>query len=391
MGRLLDKNSCTGCMACKNVCPIKCIEVEQDTRGFYVPHIDTLKCVKCGMCESACKKANNTGINKPVFAKSFTTNDAEVLSRSSSGGAFTAFATMILKQEGKVYGAAYDEVFSVRHIRTETMEELKKLNGSKYVQSDIGECFKLVEKDLKAGYKVLFSGTPCQVAGLDAYIPSHLKENLLMIDFICHGVPSPKVWEKYLKYLQDKECGQILSVNMRDHRISQEEFGMCVVGEDKEYFSRCIKDPFLVAFLSNLILRESCFNCKHKKLECHSDITIADLWGGEQLLPKEKYNGHHSLVISNSSKGSEFIEYLSDYGTVDSVSLKKSLMVNTSRLFSSTKVPSNVREHAICEMEQGKYDTVFTVAKKSESLLSRMKRKVTVFYKCLFINENRIN
>ncbi len=374
-------------MACKNVCPSGCIHVERDTRGFYLPRVDVSKCAKCGMCENVCKKANSAGKNKPIFAKSFSTNDTEALLRSSSGGAFTAFASMVLKQSGKVYGAAYDEAFSVRHIRTETREELLKLNGSKYVQSDIGDCFELVKKDLKAGHKVLFSGTPCQVAGLDAYIPPQLKDNLIMIDFICHGVPTPKVWELYLKYLQSKECGKIFSVNMRDRRIDQAEYGICVVGENNEYFSSCRKDPFLVAFSNNLILRDSCFHCKHKNIECHSDITMADLWGGEQLLPKGKYTGHHSLVISNSPKGTEYISNLSDYGTVNDISLKKSLMINSSRLFASTKVSSCVSENVICELEKGKFDTIFTVAKKNESVLCRLKRKITVLYKCLFLNK----
>lgn len=389
MGRLLDKNTCSGCTACGNVCPVKCISMEQDESGFYMPAIDCSKCLDCGLCEKACKSANEAGNNSPLFGKAFTIDDSETLSQSSSGGAFTAIASIVLSRGGVVYGAAFDETFCVRHIRVEDVEELKRLNGSKYVQSDLGNCFEQVKNDLKTGRMVLFSGTPCQVAGLVACLQRKHRENLLAVDFVCHGVPAPKAWRAYLKHLQETVVGPTRSVNMRDHRLSQENYGMCVVGEKEEYFKSCAQDPYLVAFANDLILRESCYRCKHKKIKCHSDITLADLWGAKNLLPDQSYTGHHSLVIANSSAGAAYIEELSSFGTVGDVSLEQALIINASRFYPTVKNATKGIKEVIDELGEGQFEQNFSVIKQHESFFAKVKRKITVLGKCFVLKSRR--
>lgn len=389
MAKLLDRDACSGCMACYNICPIKCISVKQDENGFYIPYIERSKCLNCGMCEKVCKKSNGVGSNTHMYGKAFTTNNSETLAKSSSGGAFTAIASIVLYAGGVVYGAAYDENFCVRHIRVNDFENLTKLNGSKYVQSDLQNCYELVKNDLKAGRKVLFSGTPCQVAGLVVCLSAQHRKNLLTIDFICHGVPAPKAWDTYLQYVRETVVGSIEAVNMRDHRLSQENFGLFIVGDKGSYFKSCANDPYLMAFTNNLILRKACYHCKYKKIMCHSDITLGDLWGGKDLLPAERYTGHHSLVIANSAIGATYLKELSHYGTVEDIPLEKALIVNSSRFYPSTKIIKTSIDDIIYSLGNGFFEREFADMKKKEALLSRFKRKITVLIKCFVLNKKR--
>ena len=354
MGRLLDHKSCSGCMACYSVCPVKCISVVQDADGFYLPQIDQKSCINCSKCEKACAKANGKGDYVPMFGKAFSTKDEKTLARSSSGGVFTALAAGVLAEGGVVYGAGYDEAFQVRHIRVDAEEDLRKLNGSKYVQSHIGDSLISAKEDLKAGRKVLFSGTPCQVAGLIACLPEKYRENLLAVDFICHGVPTPKAWEAYLGHMQTS-VGKVQSVNMRDHRLGQDNYGMCIAGEKDTYFQSCGQDPYLVAFNHNLTLRSSCFQCKHKKITCQSDITMGDLWGGKAWISPERYTGHHSLVIANSPKGAQCIKNLDRYGSVDPIPLAQALRVNAARFYPSGKIHKKTTAEVVKELADGTF------------------------------------
>ena len=234
--------------------------------------------------------------------------DSEILAQSQSGGAFSAMAELVLKDGGLVYGAAFDESFMVRHIRVDAIEGLAALRGSKYVQSDLRGIFVQILGDLKNGFKVMFAGTPCQVAGLKSYVPKTLQEKLLTVDFICHGVPSPAVWKDYLDYKGRR--GTIVKANFRDKSVAGWK-------EHKESFiynngKKEVADSFRVLFYKNIMLRHSCAVCPYNIMNHKSDVTIADFWGVDEILPQMDGPEGTSMVICNTSRGQELMDRAND-------------------------------------------------------------------------------
>ena len=224
MIQITDKSDCCGCTACASICIHDAITMRPDKMGFLYPVTDLKKCVNCGLCEEVCafNEHYDTSLNLPTpeaYAARHK-NMAEV-ETSRSGAAFIAISDWILEHNGVVYGAGYTEHFRVVHKRAVTKEERNEFKGSKYVQSDLGNVFRLVKTDLKAGKIVLFSGTPCQTSGLNAYIGKKLRENLYLVDIVCHGVPSPYLWRDFLAYLEKKQGDKICWVDFRD----KQEFG----------------------------------------------------------------------------------------------------------------------------------------------------------------------
>lgn len=200
---MIEKNKlkCNGCGACRAVCPSKAITMNADNEGFLYPQVNIRLCLQCGQCEKICPilRKNDNEESKDITAYAAQTTDNTVLEQSSSGGLFTEIATYVLEQKGVVFGAAFDAHFHVRHMAVEQISELHKLRGSKYVQSEIGDCYTRAEAYLKEGRLVLFTGTPCQIGGLISFIGKEY-DNLITQDIICHGVPSPMAWEKYIEY-----------------------------------------------------------------------------------------------------------------------------------------------------------------------------------------------
>ena len=189
---------CCGCAACANVCTRNAIDMQRDKKGFLYPVVNADTCNNCGLCESICPIINEKEERTPQHVYALKNKNESVRLGSSSGGIFSILAENVLRQRGVVYGAVFDKKWNVVHSRIESIKDLQKLRGSKYVQSSIGDSFKAVRDDLKSGRKVLFSGTPCQVAGLNAFLRNK-HENLTTVDFVCHGVPNPRIWEDYLK------------------------------------------------------------------------------------------------------------------------------------------------------------------------------------------------
>lgn len=224
MIRIEDPSDCCGCTACASVCKHEAIRMEPDALGFLYPRVDETKCVECGLCEKVCAFNENydRSLNLPKpEAYAARHKDMNEIMRSRSGAAFVAISDYVLEQGGVVYGAGYKDHFRVAHKRAITKEERDEFRGSKYVQSDLTGVFKQVQQDLKEGLIVLFSGTPCQTAGLNSYIGKKLRERLILVDIVCHGVPGPLVWRDYLAYLEKKQGDVISVVNFRD----KEEFG----------------------------------------------------------------------------------------------------------------------------------------------------------------------
>ena len=300
-----DKTRCCGCTACQAACPHDAIVMKPDVLGFTYPEVDMSACVDCGLCEKVCAFVKDCDASLPVD-RSLTAEvqaarhkDGNVVAASQSGGVFTALSDAVLSEGGVIYGAAYKGLDEVSHIRAESAQERNLLRGSKYVQSDMGQIFRSVREDLVNGRKVLFSGTPCQVAGLKSYIPERLHENLLLVDFICHGVPSPSVWKDYVEYMSRK--GNIVRAIFRDKSVA----GWKVHADSFLYEDgkKRTGDTFRVLFYKNIILRHNCGNCPYNVTAHPADVTIGDFWGIAEVLPVMDSGAGTSMVICNTEKG----------------------------------------------------------------------------------------
>lgn len=304
MKQFKSKHECSGCSACFNICPTEAIRMVPDELGFLFPYIDENKCINCNLCEQVCSFNN-----KYIFAfehiepKIFAVRHREFkeIETSRSGAAFIALSEWVLNQNGVVYGAAFNESLVVIHKRATNKIELNEFKGSKYVQSDTTGIFLKIKDDLKNGKKVLFSGTPCQTAGLNSFLGKSDKRNLYLVDIICHGVPSPNIFKDYLVYLENKYEKKIKKFNFRDkHDIGWSKHVESIDFGDKKIYSR----EYTKLFYENIMLRESCYNCYFTNLNRPSDITIGDYWGWQKT--DKEFNRDDkgvSLVLCNTLKG----------------------------------------------------------------------------------------
>lgn len=307
---IVNPKDCCGCTACASVCTHEAISMKPDSLGFLYPKVDKKKCINCGLCEKVCAFNDNydtsANIALPECYGARHKNVSEV-ETSRSGGAFIALSDVVLEIGGTVYGAAYDGHFKVVHKRAVTREERNEFKGSKYVQSDLRDVFRQVRKDLLDGLTVLFSGTPCQTAGLASFIGKRLSCNLYLVDIVCHGVPSPYVWRDYLAYIEKKHGSSVCCVNFRDkgkygwHDHQQTfKFANKSAGTEKSF-------SFL--FYRHIIFRKSCGNCHFCNPRRPSDITLGDFWGWEKTDPDfNKDDKGVSLLLINTDKGRELLE-----------------------------------------------------------------------------------
>ncbi len=278
---LCSKDQCTGCEACKAVCPEACIAMVANPEGFLCPDIDSVRCSECKQCELACPVLNRPQLNRRAEPLVFACwhKDTETREKSSSGGAFSALAENVLAKGGVVFGATYSENLHVQHTYIEKIENLDTLRRSKYVQSEIGNAFQQVRGFVLAGREVLFVGTPCQVAGLHAFLGSDYP-NLISVDFICHGVPSPKVFKKYKNEMESKISEKLIEINFRDKRrgwLNNTVVGITRYG--KQALLKGRHNSFYNAFIVGTFLRDSCYQCPVIGLPRFGSITIADFWG----------------------------------------------------------------------------------------------------------------
>lgn len=304
---LPSKNYCTGCMACANICPVNCVDFKLSGTGHLYPFVDKERCIKCRRCESICPVIK---LKKDESQKSTPyavwTKDDNLRLHSSSGGFFAQIATEFIEKGGVVCGAA---IFGtrVKHIIIDNKDGISKLQGSKYLQSDMTNVFKIINDILKDGKRVLFSGTPCQVAAIYNFIPNHLWENLTTIDLICHGVPSPLAMDIFEKTCKNG-IDRIESFRDKTWNPWNKGYGMTHVSHNGEKVRSKTEDNlFLSLFSCNKILRPSCYHCQFQQgLQRHSDVTIGDFWGIKRF--PEQHEIGISLVISHSEKGEELLK-----------------------------------------------------------------------------------
>ena len=286
MSEVCPQMKCCGCSACAQICPVGCISMVEDPEGFLFPEIDQGKCIDCGKCKKVCPVLNATPAAKPAFGYAYRTNDDALLRRTSSGGFFSLLAENVLRDGGVVFGASFDEHNEVFHTFIESVEDLDLLRRSKYVQSRIGNSFVECLKFLNAGRKVLFCGTPCQIKALNLFIGKKW-DNLITVDFVCHGVPSPGVFRRYLVEICGKyheSVSDIEEINFRE-KIAGFAYGFSLMIKDKKYTENPRENMFLKGFLSDLYLRKSCHHCSAKNFTSGADYTMCDFWGIEKILP----------------------------------------------------------------------------------------------------------
>ena len=301
---------CCGCTACESICSHKAIKMDADGLGFLYPNIDDKLCVDCGLCQKVCKfqgKYNPTeAFEHPEVYGVRHTNEDE-LKKSQSGGAFWAFAETLLNEGFVIYGVGYDKAFHVIHKRIETIEQCHELRGSKYTQSDLRGILKEIKKNLQLGEKILFTGTPCQVAGLKSYIPRKIQDNLITIDLVCHAVPSPKIWEAYVKWIEKKHKDKVVSTDFRNKRFGwHSHFETFILKRSKKEIKRSTFRFFF--FYDHLSVRKSCANCKFTHLSRPGDLTIGDFWGWEKHHTEWGDNKGVSLLLVNTEKGKALFE-----------------------------------------------------------------------------------
>lgn len=312
------KIDCCGCEACVQVCPKNCIDFSRDAQGFLYPVVNKVSCIDCGLCEKVCPVINKTTLSKntPSTLYAVKSSDDAIREQSSSGGFFSLLADFVLAKGGVVYGAAFDDAFNVYHSRVDNITDLHKLRGSKYVQSRIGQTFSECKDDLKAGKLVLFTGTPCQISALGLFLRKD-HDNLIKVEVVCHGVPSPMIYQQYLKetVIKDVEDRAITKVNFRTKLGSWKKYFFIVEykesGEICEY-KECVTDSvYMKGLLSDLYIRPSCFECPAKNFTSGADFTIADFWGQEYTFPEFDDDKGVSAVFANSVKAQDVFNKIS--------------------------------------------------------------------------------
>lgn len=381
MIEIKSKEDCCGCYACYNICPKQCITMKTDNEGFWYPKIDKNKCINCNLCEKVCPIINPVKrVDSKKIAYASMNKDEQVRMKSSSGGIFSILAEYIIKNNGVVYGAGFDEDFNIKHKRILYSTDLDLLRGSKYVQSSIGDIYKQVKNDLENNNPVLFTGTPCQVEGLRSYLRKEYV-NLITMDFICHGVPSPLVWEKYLKKMKKSKQENIKNIYFRNKDIGWKLFSLKIIFDKRIYSNDLNNDLFMKGFLQDVYLRPSCYNCKFKKINRISDITVADFWGIENILPKMDDDKGTSLVVIHSEKGKQLFDKLSETMIINEVDLNEAIKYNSS-MIRSVKY-NEKRNSFFAELNSGKELTDLIRIYTKISFEKRVKNKIKSIIKRL--------
>lgn len=302
---ICEREKCSGCSLCEAVCPFGAIKMVADSEGFHRPSLDADKCTECGLCRRKCP-VNNTEKHIPTEVYAAYCKDKDIRVRSSSGGIFSVLAEKVLSDKGVIIGAGYGEGLSVIHKTAENKDELVSLTGSKYVQSDSRGIYKKIGEYLREGRTVLFSGTPCQCSAVRNLYGE--KDGLLLCDFICHGTPTPVLWEKFI----GERFEGAVNASFRDKKRGWQEFSMRVDTGKSTYSESQYKDPYLRMFLSNVCLRPSCYQCTNKGENYASDITLADFWGISKVFPEMNDDRGTSVVIVRGEKGRELFESVKD-------------------------------------------------------------------------------
>lgn len=374
MINIKQKEQCSGCYACESICPKGCISMQRDIEGFSYPYVDENSCIKCGACIKSCPIITPMECVKSesdISAYGAYTKNKELCSKSTSGGIFSEIAMRVIERGGTVFGAAFNDDFSVSHQSVKTADGLIKFQGSKYVQSTIGNVYKETKELLNNGELVLFTGTPCQIGGLYSFLGRDY-ETLITQDIVCHGVPSPMVWKKYIEYQEHQNKSETSFVQFRNKDSGWKTYSVVFKFQnDNEYRRKHRNDLYMRGFLSNLYLRPSCYSCAFKTKIRQSDITLADFWGIENVIPSMDNNRGVSLVFINSQKGQTLFDEIKHNIIFQKTDIDEAIKYNPSAIKSSNR-PKNRDKFISCVKKRG----FKSVTKKylGDGFINRLKR-----------------
>ena len=331
MINIIDKKKCCGCTACENACPQKCIKMIEDREGFLYPQVDTQRCIDCHLCEKVCPVLNPVNLPQGEL-KTYVVRDKrkDILKNSTSGGVFTSIMEYVLQQHGVVYGVIMDDDRVVKHIRIDDIDDpkLRMIPGSKYVKSEIRGIFRQVKTDLDASRPVCFSGTPCQVAGLKAFLRKDF-ENLITVDVVCRGNPSPLYWKRYVEYQEKRYGSRITEAKFRSKTYGYHSGSMRLTfANGKKYVGSVRVNLFLKAFFEDLCSRPSCYDCAFKHAHRVSDLTIYDSWHAGELANLKDDDKGYTNVIIQSEKGWKLLNMIGQCLDVYEADMEKAIALD---------------------------------------------------------------
>ena len=368
-----EKSTCCGCKACLNICPKKCISSSIDEEGFEYPIVDRASCIDCGLCKKVCPTSNSNvgGTDMPQVYAARNCNESQLMN-SSSGGVFYEIASFVISSGGYVYGAAFDDSLVLKHIEVDNLEELERLRGSKYIQSDLSDIFITIKKRLTSGALCYFVGTGCQVASLRRFLRKEYS-NLITSDLVCHGVPSQRLFDMHKSYLEERHKGHIKNYWFRNNKSWEisESFTIERNGKiDRISNPSYHLSPYLYSFMRGMTYRDSCYSCKFATLPRQGDITLADYWGIEHFFPEFDSSKGVSLVLVNTVVGEKTWEHVKcKFDTLIS-NVESGAKYNFNLLNHSVK--PDIRNHIFRDIHKYGYKEIAETAFKSP-LYTKMK------------------
>lgn len=381
---MIDRIQTTDCVLCGNcrmICPTGAISMSREDNGFFYPTIDNNKCILCDRCEKVCPSINRLAQKQMFSCYAVKHLDEEVKRNSSSGGVFTALATDVISRGGYVAGAAFSDHFKVKHILTNELDDIAKMRGSKYVQSDLGNSLSEIKALLKKDKWVLFTGCPCQCAALKTALGTMANhDKLIVVDFVCHGILSEKLYQEYLEYLERKNRACITEFTFRDKRFGWIESGPKVsYSSGKKSSWPLYEDIYMQGYFQGICMRESCYSCAYKNFHSGSDLTMGDFWGAEIVLPDFYDPLGVSMLTIQSEKGEQIFQRVLDKLESKKVSAELITKYNQGLVkpFSRGKC---YEEYHRCAKQDGQFKTLLRLSRvsmfeKCKRLYRRIRRK----------------
>jgi coenzyme F420-reducing hydrogenase beta subunit len=390
MPNLCDRFKCTGCSACYNVCSHDAIIMAPDKEGFLIPNINDELCIECGLCTNSCPvltEKNRVCLDKPSVYAAYI-KDEEIRKSSSSGGLFSAIAKVFFENtsvKSYVVAASFDEHLVLRHTVASSIDEIICMRGSKYVQSNIGLLYRQVKERLKEGAKVLFVGTPCQVAGIKSFLGKDI-EKLYTVDLICHGTPSPALFDKYLQKVGIDQKKKFKDYFFRDFKSSVYFISSAITEKGKRQKVSISNHSYITAYLKGWIHRESCYKCKFSKMPRQGDCTIGDFWG--ILSGKVPFNGNSqngvSIVLTSTEKGKQILESVKDFIYYETKTLEDAIIDNHNLV--SSEIRPLERDYIYKELEElepNRFMKKYHLYLPHQSFKSKAKAHIKTIIKCI--------
>ena len=371
------ESECYGCEGCSQICPKHCISMTKNDRGFYIPIVDESKCIECKQCIKVCPMRNDIKKNKLLEAYAMVSNNINKDDKSTSGGIFYLLGEETIKRNGVVIGVEWNDELVAAHCIVTTKSELKKIKGSKYVQSRINDIFKKTRDFLIEKKIVLFSGTACQIAGLKLFLKKEY-ENLICVEVACHGVPSPGLFKKYLNYIEKKENNKIIgfSFRNRDKHLSGEHFMSKISFENGKKKYNYFRDDFYYnPFINGTSLRKSCYKCKFKGKEKNCDILLSDFWGIDIEYPNFPAKYGASAVIVYSEKGNNLINSILKNVVFEKVDAEKIFKHNKS-MIEQTNVENVKLYENLSEDDEVFFEKIFV----KNNNIQKVKKIIDIYF-----------